>query len=102
MSIRVTKEPAWLSSLADQKLAMVEHSGAPAMAKAQGITVIMTFLTEPETDSQQAVEFWENACDNCKKFPGAQHGAHVERRARNGVPVVMTFNVCDECKTTID
>ena len=102
MSIHVTKEPAWLSSLADQRLALIEHTGAPAMAKAQGVAVIMTFLTEPADGSARAMEHWEHACDNCKRYPGDQHGAHVERHARNGVPVVMTFNVCDQCKTTID
>lgn len=93
------KEPAWLTSLVDQRMALLEDKAAELLHLGQ--TTIFTFLTEPEQDNQLALRHWEDSCDNCKAFrPGALHSGTIVRYTRNGVRVIMSFGVCAQCATT--
>lgn len=96
------KEPAWLTSLADQRMALFEDKAAALIGAAQP-HFIMTFLTEPDEDTPAALEHWEHSCTNCRAFrPGQLYPGMVRRTMRNGVEVIMTFDVCEECRTTSD
>lgn len=90
--------PAWLISLVDQRMALVEES-VGKMPPASLPTIVMTPLCEQPS----IIDFdrWNRSCDCCGTYcPPADHfyGGHITRTLRNGIPVNMTFGVCQSCK----
>lgn len=94
-------EPAWLTHLADQRLALLTEHIQPDLTSDAG--VIMTPLTEPEPDSDLARKLWDRTCDGCRKIciGTSFYTGHVQRRLHDLV-VIMTYGVCSTCAKTIE
>jgi hypothetical protein len=94
----VEREPMWLVHKVDQRLAFLreQSGGIEAMAIANGAKIIMTFLSDPEDESDEAQERWNHSCDNCGGF-GHQNPGYVMRQV-GAIQVVLTFGMCDTCK----
>lgn len=92
----VTREPAWLTAAADQRLALADESvGSTAFIK--GLTVIMMTLTDPADESPEAFARWDKSCDNCGKYlPDLLVNAHIERSLYDK-PVVIVLGACADC-----
>lgn len=90
--------PAWLISLVDQRMALVEES-IGKMLPTSLPTIVMTPLAEkPDVVS---FERWNRTCDCCDSYcpdSAAFYAGHITRQLRNGIPVNMTFGVCEACK----
>lgn len=61
--------------------------------------VIMTSLTEPDADTEEATERWERTCDRCgREFPDDPFYQGTVTRLLDGKQIIMAFGVCAECK----
>lgn len=91
-------EPAWLTAVVDQRLALMKDTIGVDTVVRDGRTVMMTPLTEPpEGASQDEQDAWEFTCDNCGRYcPESMWMAHTERSAF-GVQVLFMFGVCPPC-----
>lgn len=96
------KEPAWLTALVDQRMALIEHKASP-LIDSTAPSIVMTSLTEPEEDTRLALDHWEQSCDNCKAYrPNGIHSGTITRYTKAGVQVIITFGVCAECFRTFE
>lgn len=99
------KEPAWLTSLIDQRVALVEDKIGDIVLDTN---IIMTPLTEPpEGASERALKRWDRSCDNpgCHRYcsdPQPFFTLHVVRTLRHGTKVYMTAGLCADCKRQLD
>lgn len=97
------KEPAWLTHLIDQRLALIEESIGHAVPTTN---IIMTPLTEPgPTATQRELEQWDRSCDNCGRHcppPKQFYTGHIVRTLRAGTRVYMTFGVCQRCQSAFE
>lgn len=91
------REPAWLTSMLDQRLAQLKHQlGKDTIAKLD-YPVLMLSLTDPPL--LQPVR-WELSCDHCQKYFPTGEGLLVGTAVRTLKPDVMvniTFGVCHDC-----
>lgn len=90
------QEPPWLTAAVDQRLKAAE--AAFHYAQIAGTTVLMLTLTDPEEDTDLAREHWDQSCDNCRRFCGQELWPGHKKLMHNGMPVVITFGVCSDCK----
>ena len=91
----VEREPAWLTSAADQRLAMFEEALGPVL---DHFHVLQMALTEPEDDSDLEYLRWDRSCDNCKDYRPRDLVAQIlERPLREDVKAVITVGACPEC-----
>ncbi len=94
----LTKEPPWLTAMADQRLAQF-NAAVPKLVVGDlaGAEVVMFTLTDPSADTERAVDRWNNSCDNCGEHcPDTLLTGHVGR-AYQGKDVVITFGACPDC-----
>lgn len=94
------KEPAWLTTMADQRLALLVEGGALASAEVVVANIVMTTLTEP--DPSQSIERWERTCDRCGTYvpPNADPPFYTGTLSREsgGFRIYMAFGLCSVCK----
>lgn len=93
--------PAWLTSLIDQRLALLEHAIGSLEFKHDAVFTLLTEnpLVPPHIN--------ERTCDNpgCRKYCGDDDPFYtgvIERTLRNGKPVIMGYGVCGDCKRQLD
>ena len=94
-------EPAWLTSKADQRLALLaEHVDAELT---RGAGVLMTSLTDPPADTPIARARWERTCDNCGTVctTAPFYTGHVGR-VLHSLQVIITYGVCKPCAKTVN
>jgi hypothetical protein len=92
-------EPAWLTPLVDQRLALMEaHLGSTADV---GVPLVMTPVSEPgEHATPEEFERWDRTCDNCGAYcpdPMPFWTGHV-LRMRGEVQVFFMFGACATCR----
>jgi hypothetical protein len=97
-------EPAWLTALCDQRLALVEEKLDLSLIDEH--TFLMTPLTEPREGASK-IEFirWDRSCDSCgqycpkdKSFSPGQIVKHLS----NGHQIMFTFGVCSNCRLSFN
>jgi hypothetical protein len=88
-------EPAWLTHLVDQRMALINDKATPLLPEH---ALVMTPLTEPPEGATEAqYRRWDRTCDCCQTFcpPGKDfYTGHLVRELSDGRPVYMTFGVC--------
>jgi len=92
-----TTEPAWVTFLADQRLARILYALGGHLPPPDQYEVVMNPLTEPDEDTDW--ERWERTCDNCGTFcpEGEDFYAGVTSREHEGQQVIFTFGACAAC-----
>lgn len=89
-----TTEPAWLTSKADQRLALFGEKIGDIV---QGFDVLQMSLTEPSGDDDKSFRRWDQSCDNCDKYlPRGLIVQHIERKL-NGTLAIITVGACPDC-----
>lgn len=89
-----TPLPAWLTSLVDQRMALIDQAIAVSPAP-----LIVTPLQEPpEGATDQEYERWDRSCDCCGKdcLHENFYTGQVMRTAQCGAQVIITYGVCQE------
>lgn len=95
-------EPAWLTALIDQRMALVEDKVA---GKVDADYLITTPLVEYGPDTRPGFDRWDKTCDNpgCHRYcPTTLFSGHIVRNLKQGNQVVMIFGVCPRCKTQLE
>lgn len=92
----MTHEPAWLTHLVDQRLALLnEYLPGPSL---QNYDIVMMPLKEVHEDDDLAA--WNRTCDHCGKYCDNDtdfYTAHSMYKLRSGTPVVFIIGVCTDC-----
>lgn len=94
--------PAWLDAAVDQRLAWAKVRIAQIPAPMLKAAVIETPLKEPPPGTD--VARWDRTCDNCGRFVPPSDGEgelfYTGSMVRDvsGVPVVICFGTCKDCK----
>lgn len=90
--------PAWLVSLVDQRMALLEEASPPA-----AFNLIVTPLREPPPGTtRKQFDQWERTCDCCLKY--CSYPRHdfftgaIQRTLSDGRLVIMSYGVCTEHK----
>lgn len=92
----VESNPAWLVSAVDQRAATLKHM-LPADV-IRHFHVLVTPLTSPDDESEEAYARWDNSCDNCHNFcPEDLETRAVHVNPIDGVPVVLMVGACSKC-----
>ena len=95
------QEPMWLRQQVNDRVANVRF--AMALGGWAGYEIVMTTLTDPDEDTDEAVERHERTCDKCGAhcphpvpfFTGVSTRIiHVRGR---DVQVIVTYGFCQRC-----
>lgn len=90
----VSRVPAWLDALMDQRIALMREHGV-IFAE---MPIVMTAVQEPEEDTPEAFSRWERTCDRCGKHCPDEFYTGTTTRIVDETQVVFTFGMCPECK----
>jgi hypothetical protein len=97
-------DPAWLTTLVDQRMALLEHKVDAELL--DGRTLLTTPLTEPAEDATMAeYRRWDRTCDGCGKYippPLPFYSGQLLRTLKSGYPVYLMFGVCHDCNWYTD
>lgn len=94
------REPAWLTAMVDQHLALVADTLGDAMSGFSDFHVVMMSLTEPAEDADaDERDRWERMCDRCGRYcpPGSDFFTGTVTRDLQGTQVIVAFGVCPAC-----
>ena len=100
-------EPPWLIAKVDRRIAEIRDGGAFEIA-GDNKPIIATFLDEGDHEmTAEEHEKWERTCDGCGQYcPTGEDGINFYTghtgRIINGRQVLLTYGVCENCKTVIE
>src|SRR5690348_14599182 len=97
----IIREPEWLTQVADARLEQCIAEGVKEYAKEYEQETVFTTLTDPEEDTDEAVERADRTCDKCGTYvePDYQFftGLAVRQVPDEEIKLVMAFGLCATC-----
>jgi hypothetical protein len=94
------REPAWVTALADQRVAEIAARTTPALLATYAV-VLSPLVDMPDGAD---VDRWERTCDNCGTFvpEGPTFNAGMVQREAHGKQVILSYGACDPCLGRVD
>jgi hypothetical protein len=91
----LSREPGWLVSAVDQRLALLEEQLEAIGARDQYDIVVTSLTPDPGGDEHN---IWDKSCDHCGNYlPDTILSGYVNRRTKAGVRVQIHLGACSAC-----
>lgn len=94
-------EPAWLTHLVDQRLALLDDKVLSKFTSNGYELIVLPLGTHPSDDASEAELLkWERTCDHCGHYSGPDEDFYTSHTVREykGYAILLILGVCESCK----